>query len=200
MKETALASSPEQGLDSIAARLLEVGLGDGKSFVSSPACLQVALEALARGTEAETLAEIDAVLGGEDAREAAHAALFSEPSESPSDDYSFTIGTSIWDDPDQAPLRESYAESIGNMNGKAVEANPASERRPFADVELARREHRRQVHVGTAARRLDNARPHERDALQGHVDQPPERRGGGDAVPCLQFNADRHDDGWVQPL
>nr|MCW1092375.1 hypothetical protein [Streptococcus anginosus] len=76
----------------------------GKSFVSSPACLQVALEALARGAEAETLAEIDTVLGGADAREAAHAALFGEPSESLPDNYSFTIGTSIWADPDRAPL------------------------------------------------------------------------------------------------
>lgn len=127
MKEIALAPSPEQGLDSIAARLLEIGLRDGKSFVSSPACLQVALEALARGAEAETLAEIDTVLGDADAREAAHAALFGEPSESLPDNYSFTIGTSIWADPDRAPLHGSYAESISDMNGKAVEANPASE-------------------------------------------------------------------------
>lgn len=67
------------------------------------------------------------MLGGADAREAAHAALFGEPSESLPDDYSFTIGTSIWADPDQAPFRGSYAESISDMNGKAVEANPASE-------------------------------------------------------------------------
>ena len=52
----------------------------------------------------ETLAEIDEVLGDADAREAAHTALFGEPSENLPDDYSFTIGTSIWANPDQAPL------------------------------------------------------------------------------------------------
>lgn len=64
-------------------------------------CLQVALEAFARGAEAETLAEIDAALGDADAREAAHAVLFGEPSESLFDDYSFTIDTLIWADPNQ---------------------------------------------------------------------------------------------------
>ena len=58
-------------------------------------CLEVALEALARGAEAKTLAEIDEVLGDADAQEAAHTALFGEPSENLPDDYSFTIGTSI---------------------------------------------------------------------------------------------------------
>ena len=44
-------------------------------------CLEVALEALARGAEAKTLAEIDEVLGDADAREAVRTALFSEPPE-----------------------------------------------------------------------------------------------------------------------
>ena len=111
------------------------------------------------------------MLGDADAREAAHTTLFGKPSENLPDDYSFTIGTSIWTNPDQAPLRGSYAESISDMNGKAVEANPRQRRNSFADVELARREHQRQVHFGSAARCLDDARPHERDALQGHVNQ-----------------------------
>ena len=44
--------------------------------------------------KAEALAKIDAAHGDADAREAAHAALFGEPSESLFDDYSFTIDTS----------------------------------------------------------------------------------------------------------
>lgn len=98
----------ESGLDAFAGRMLAALYDvrdDGGSFVASPASAYVALEALARGAEGETFDGIDATLGGGMARKAARDALFGEQDAYQPDDYSFTLGVSVWADPSKAPLR-----------------------------------------------------------------------------------------------
>ncbi|MDU5357291.1 serpin family protein [Atopobium minutum] len=89
----------------------------------SPACLQVALETLARGAEGETLTEIDTVLGGKEGRTAAQSSLFKKPLYYVSDNYRFHIGTSVWADKQRAPLRDEYINSLKLLNSSTFAAN-----------------------------------------------------------------------------
>ena len=119
----------ESGLDAFAGRMLAALYDvrdDGGSFVASPASAYVALEALARGAEGETFDEIDATLGGGMARKAARDALFGEPDAYQPDDYSFTLGVSVWADPSEAPLRRSYGKSLKGLNADAFAGKPQS--------------------------------------------------------------------------
>ena len=118
------------GLDSLAARMLDSQHNAGASFVVSPACLALALEVLARGATGETLTQIDAALGGQSTRTKALAAILDAGSSDveavagvePDEAYSYTVGTSVWADVLQAPVKDSFTEAIESLNGKPFPA------------------------------------------------------------------------------
>lgn len=126
----AAANTFAPGLDSLAAQMLDSRHNAGASFVASPACLALALEVLARGATGETLTQIDAALGGQSARTKALAAILDAGSndveavaDAESDEsYSYTVGTSVWADALQAPVKDSFAEAIKSLNGKSFPA------------------------------------------------------------------------------
>lgn len=126
----AAANTFAPGLDSLAAQTLDSQHNASASFVASPTCLALALEVLARGATGETLTQIDAALGGQSARTKALAAILDAGSNDTeaianveSDEgYSYTVGTSVWADALQAPVKDSFAETIESLNGKPFPA------------------------------------------------------------------------------
>lgn len=129
MSHTA-ANTFAPGLDSLAAQMLDSRHNASASFVASPACLALALEVLARGATGETLTQIDAALGGQSARTKALVAILDAGSndvEAVADvesdkGYSYTVGTSVWADALQVPVKDSFAETIESLNGKPFPA------------------------------------------------------------------------------
>ena len=120
-------SGAEHSFDAFASRLLAEGFNGNDSFVTSPASLQVALLALAKGASGETYAEINSVLGGADARKEAVEALFSNECDYALENYAFQIGTSVWMEEECGSAKDEFVKSLEEVNGEVFKASFGSE-------------------------------------------------------------------------